>query len=55
MQDGRIATLEQRHSRLDRRIDSESNRAGSDDMELARMKRERLSLKDQLAGISSSA
>jgi hypothetical protein len=55
MQEARIATLEQRHSQLDRKIDSEVHRAGSDDIEVARLKRERLSLKDQLAGMSSAA
>lgn len=55
MQQARIATLEQRHSHLDRKIESESHRPASDDIEIARLKRERLSLKDQLAGISTSA
>jgi hypothetical protein len=54
MEHGRIATLEERHARLDRTIETEAHRPGSDDIQLARLKRERLSLKDQLAGMAAA-
>lgn len=53
MQNARMETLEQRHSRLDREIMSESRKPGSNDLHLNQMKRERLSLKDQLAVLQS--
>lgn len=51
MNQAHIATLEQRHARLGDQIDTEARRPGSDDVELTRLKRERLSLKDQLQQI----
>lgn len=49
MQQASVPTLSRRHHDIDRRIDVESRRPGHDDLDLSRMKRERLSLKDQLA------
>lgn len=51
MNQAHIATLEQRHARLSDEIHREEQRPGSDDIELSKMKRERLSLKDQLEQI----
>lgn len=51
MNQAHIATLEQRHARLSDEIRREEIRPGSDDLVLSRMKRERLSLKDQLQQI----
>jgi len=51
MNQAHIATLEQRHAQLGEKIDSEARRPGSDDIAITQMKRERLSLKDQLQQI----
>lgn len=51
MQQASVSTMTRRHLDIDRRIDAEARRPGHDDLDLARMKRERLSLKDQLASI----
>ena len=51
MQEARIATLGQRHAKLDSHIAAEARRPGSDDLSLTEMKRQRLSLKDQLASV----
>ena len=42
-------TLAQRHQSLDQAITREQARAGSDDATLARMKKEKLALKEALA------
>lgn len=46
-------TLTERHARLDRDIASQARKPGTDDLDISRMKRERLSLKDQLEALRS--
>ena len=41
--------LSERHRQLERRIEQEVSRPGSDDLEIRRMKREKLKLKDEMA------
>ena len=53
MQNARMDSLGERHARLDQRIADESRKPGSDDLHITQMKRERLSLKDQLASLRS--
>lgn len=53
MQQSRMAALEERHARLDERIVAEARRPGSDGLDVARMKREKLALKEEIAGISA--
>lgn len=55
MNQAHIATLERRHAQLGEHIDREARRPGADDIELTRLKRERLSLKDQLQQMQSSS
>lgn len=52
MKERRIASLDQRHARIDAEIADVSRRPSSDDLHIAQMKRERLSLKDQIVGIA---
>lgn len=44
----RIASLEERHAALERRILDEGNRPRPDETELARLKREKLRLKEEV-------
>jgi hypothetical protein len=44
----RIRTLEERHAVLDRQIGEEDARPRPDDAELARLKREKLRLKEEI-------
>lgn len=53
MQNPRLDTLAERHAKLDREIVNETRKAGSDDLHISHLKRERLSLKDQLAALQS--
>ena len=44
-----LQELSERHRQLERRIEQEVARPGSDDLEIRRMKREKLKLKDEMA------
>lgn len=48
----RIHSLQQKHEELDRQLHSESTRPHPDENTLARLKREKLALKDQIANLS---
>lgn len=47
-----IEILQKEHDRLDGLIAQELRRPGSNDLELTRLKREKLRLKDAIAGLS---
>lgn len=47
-----IAELTEKHRHLERRIEEEVSRPGSDDLEIHRMKLEKLKLKDEIARLS---
>lgn len=44
-----LASLKRRHARLEQRIAFLLSRPGSDDLEIARLKREKLRLRDRMA------
>jgi hypothetical protein len=44
-----LQELSERHRQLERRIEQEVARPGSDEVEIRRMKREKLKLKDEMA------
>ena len=50
-----LSELRRRHENLQRRIEEEQARPGSNDLEVAAMKREKLSIKDQIARLSEVA
>jgi len=50
---GHLQELSQRHSALERRIEEEMARPGSDDLEIRRMKQEKLKLKDEITRLES--
>jgi hypothetical protein len=47
-----LAELTEKHKLLERRIEEEVLRPGSDDIEIRRMKQEKLKLKEQIARLS---
>lgn len=47
-----IDALQKEHDRLDALIATELRRTGSDDLELVKMKREKLHLKDEIVRLS---
>lgn len=47
-----LAELTEKHKLLERRIEEEVSRPGSDDIEIRRMKQEKLKLKEQIARLS---
>ncbi|WP_424957287.1 YdcH family protein [Hyphomicrobium sp. 1Nfss2.1] len=49
-----IAELAEKHKLLERRIEAEVTRPGSDDQEIYRMKLEKLKLKDEITRLSES-
>ena len=49
MQNAHLTTLETRHEGLDARIQAEHQRPSSDDLEIVRLKKEKLRLKDELS------
>lgn len=49
MNSGRTAALGERHARIDHAVSAELARPGSDSLEIARLKKERLAIKDQIA------
>lgn len=50
---GHLQELSQRHSALERRIEEEMARPGSDDIEIRRMKQEKLKIKDEIARLKA--
>lgn len=48
-----LAELAEKHRILERRIEEEEARPGSDDLEIRRMKQEKLKLKDQIFRLKS--
>lgn len=53
--DSHLSELRRRHEQLERRIEDEQARPGSNDLEIASMKREKLSIKDEIARLSERA
>ena len=47
--------LSERHRQLDRRIEEEMSRPGSDDVEIRRMKRQKLKIKEEIDRLSSTS
>lgn len=47
-----LAELTEKHKHLERRIEEEVSRPGSDDLEIRRMKQEKLKLKEQIARLA---
>jgi hypothetical protein len=50
-----LAELSEKHKLLDRRIEEELSRPGSTDVEITRLKLEKLKLKEQITRLSSKA
>ena len=48
-----LAELSDKHRTLERKIEEEMARPGSSDFEIAKLKREKLKLKDEMARIQS--
>lgn len=51
---GHISELRKKHETLSKRIESEQRRPAADDFELARLKREKLKLKEEITRLSPS-
>ena len=49
-----IAELAEKHRHLERRIEDEVSRPGSDDVEIYRLKLQKLKLKDEITRLSGS-
>jgi hypothetical protein len=49
-----LQELSEKHRHLERRIQEEMSRPGSTDEDIARLKREKLKLKDQIEQLSSA-
>lgn len=52
MQEAHLSALEQKHATLDARIAEENQRPHPDDTLLAKLKKEKLKLKEELNGIA---
>ena len=50
---GHLQELSQRHSALKRQIEEEIARPGSDDLEIRRLKQEKLKIKDEIARLEA--
>ncbi|HWV81886.1 MAG TPA: DUF465 domain-containing protein [Hyphomicrobiaceae bacterium] len=48
-----LAELSEKHKLLDRRIEEELSRPGSSDVEITRLKLEKLKLKDEISRLST--
>jgi hypothetical protein len=48
-----LAELSEKHKLLDRRIEEELSRPGSSDVEITRLKLEKLKLKDEISRLSA--
>lgn len=53
--EARIRELDARHTRLDSQIDELTKHASADSLEMARLKKEKLRLKEQIRSLRSSA
>ena len=53
--EARIRELDARHMRLDSQIDELTKHASADSLEMARLKKEKLRLKEQIRSLRSSA
>lgn len=51
---GHITELRKKHQHLARLIEDEQRRPSADDLELARMKREKLKIKEEISRLSPS-
>lgn len=49
-----IAELAEKHKLLERKIEAEASRPGSDDLEIQRLKLEKLKLKDEIVRLSET-
>jgi len=49
-----LAELSEKHKLLERRIEEEATRPGSDDLEVHKLKLEKLKLKDEIVRLSGS-
>lgn len=49
-----LQELSEKHRQLERRIEEETARLGSDDIEIRRLKQEKLKLKDEIARLSET-
>lgn len=49
MNSGRTAALGERHAQIDQAVSAELARPGSDNLEITRLKKERLAIKDKIA------
>jgi hypothetical protein len=49
-----LAELAEKHKLLERKIETEVSRPGSDDLEIHRLKLEKLKLKDEIVRLSAS-
>lgn len=47
-----IAELAEKHKSLERRIEEETSRLGSDDLEIRRLKQQKLKLKEQISRLA---
>ncbi len=52
--DEKIDTLKQEHQALENAIEKEGSRPYPNDLEIATLKKQKLRIKDQIAGITSS-
>lgn len=52
MQNAHLSALESKHAGLDARINEENQRPHPDDAVLARLKKEKLKIKEAIAGIA---
>lgn len=49
-----IQELSEKHRQLERQIETEASRPGSDEVEIRRLKQEKLKLKDEIARLSET-
>jgi hypothetical protein len=53
--DAHLTELAEKHRELDKRIEKEESRPGSDDLTIHELKKEKLHLKDQMERLKASA
>jgi hypothetical protein len=49
-----LAELSEKHRSLERRIEEELSRPGADDLEISKLKKEKLKIKDAIAKLQST-